>query len=173
MKCITCHADVVDNDLCNDCEDFRAALVLYASSSKRRALITGTLLRERFNIVDLEEDRTCLINCGFCCRTSWSTVLSLRYKFGDDENGKPCPHLKDAGCELPRDKRPNGCVSFLCPLAWHVQADRLTVDDARRLLATYGGNSELACASLDKREIRVNELPKKLELEVEDGAKET
>jgi hypothetical protein len=147
-KCVVCHADVVDNDLCNQCEDFKAALVLYASSSKRRALITGTLLQCRFNIVDLEEDRECPINCGFCCRTSWGTVLSLRYKFGEDENGKPCPHLTPNGCELPREKRPNGCVSFLCPLAWVVQADRMSVRDARRLLASCGGDSEKAAEKL-------------------------
>ena len=149
-KCIVCHVDVVDNELCNDCEDFKAALVLYASSSKRRALITGTLLQQRFNIVDLDEDRECPVQCGYCCRTSWATVLSLRYKFGEPGKDQLCPHLKNNGCELPRKDRPNGCVSFLCNIAWHVQADRLTVEAARKCLAAHEGDAEKAAQALQK-----------------------
>ena len=152
-KCIICPADVVDNDLCNTCQDFKDNLIV-AATGNRRALITGTLTQYGFNIVDTEDDRECPVKCGHCCRTSWATVLSLRYKFGEEEGkGSPCPHLKDDGCELTRDKRPNGCVSFLCSLAWHVLADRLSAVSARQLLEKHNGDSTVACARLDEREL--------------------
>lgn len=149
MKCIVCGADVVDdNDLCEDCDAFHTTLEHYATSSSRRALITGTLVNCNFNIVDLQEDRECPVKCGFCCRSSWATVLSLRYKFGEGKDGQVCPHLKNDSCELPREKRPQSCVAFLCPLAWHVQAGRMTADEAWRLLAKHDGNAELVAREL-------------------------
>jgi len=151
-KCVVCDNTVADgeNDLCDDCQDFKDGLIK-AACSKRRALITGNLVYYNFNIVDLDENRECLIKCGFCCRTGWATVLSLRYKFGENDDGKPCPHLKDTGCELSREKRPNGCIAFLCPIAWHVQAKRMTIGEAKLLLGRCGGDSEIAAAKLQKR----------------------
>jgi hypothetical protein len=155
MKCIVCHNESLpDHDLCKDCDAFKIQLEHYATSHKRRALITGTLVYYGFNVVDLEEDRECPIKCGYCCCTGWASVLSLRYKFGESENGQVCPHLKEDGCELPREKRPNACVAFLCPLAWHVTAGRMTVDEAKTLLAEHEGNAESTSASLDKRQIK-------------------
>ena len=150
MKCVVCSNEAPDNNtLCDECQEFKDTLVK-AANSERRPLITGNLVYHGFNIVDLKEDRECPIKCGFCCRVSWSTILALRYRFGENK-GKPCPHLKKKGCELPREKRPNGCVAFLCPLAWHVQAGRMTVKIAEDLLKKYDGDTEKIAEMLQER----------------------
>lgn len=154
VPCIVCGEPTQpEEDLCFECDNFRVLLEHYATSACRRSLITGTLLYHRFNIVDQDEDHACPIQCGYCCQTSWSTVLSLRYKFGEAQDGVPCPHLKEDGCELPRETRPNGCVAFLCPLAWHVKAGRMSVEEALALLLKHKGDSRWASASLSKRQI--------------------
>lgn len=59
---------------------------------------------------------TCPIRCGECCEQQWRDIEELAQKFPDDF-WKPCPHQKDLGCELPREKRPAGCNEHLCDRA--------------------------------------------------------
>jgi hypothetical protein len=148
-KCSVCQRDGVSDDspLCDKCVQAKRRLETMANTM-RRPLIAEVLVHCNFNVVDLDSDEECPIQCGFCCETGWSSVLSLRYKFGELPD---CPHLTTEGCELPRGERPNGCVSFLCRLARYVKAGRLSVDEARTLLDENNGDTAQVAWSLDRR----------------------
>lgn len=148
MKCIYCRAlfegagplTEANESMCPACLNFAEQLENVACTC-RRPIIVNVLLRQNFNIVDLDADVSCPVACGHCCKTGWASVLSLRYKFGNGENGEPCPHLKEPGCELARKDRPNGCVSFLCPLGMAVLAEQVSLDTARQMLQDHHGDS--------------------------------
>jgi len=58
------------------------------------------------------KDVVCPIACGECCRQYWYEAFP--HLEIESYPGYDCPHLKDAGCELERNKRPWACVNHLC-----------------------------------------------------------
>jgi len=62
----------------------------------------------------------CPIQCGQCC-AYWRDVFSEEVWSELIE----CPHMGPKGCKLPRNKRPDPCIEYLCEIADEVMHERI------------------------------------------------
>ncbi len=87
----------------------------------------------------------CPLSCGYCCQTSWHSVKALAKKFMLEAaraqlTNDPCPHQGPEGCELPRDERPETCLTFVCDLSMALTNGDVTLEWAKEQMAKNDNN---------------------------------
>lgn len=73
----------------------------------------------------------CPVSCGACCQSDWERIAQLE---GEGLQGKECPHLKENGCDWPRDERPLECINYACSLSMLADLGRVTKEQIEKTI---------------------------------------
>jgi len=76
-----------------------------------------------------EFSEPCKFACGECCMY-WRDVFQGEEYKGLDQ----CPHLRDDGCELSFEHRPEPCRNYLCEIGEAIANDWIDADRAQRIV---------------------------------------
>lgn len=152
VRCKKCGTQLTKHSpsqFCKVCETLNNLLPDALKEPGKRRFVADILRHSNFTVIDQDAvDLPCPIMCGYCCKEAWYTIVSLQKKFPDHDGG--CPYLLSQGCKLLRRDRPAGCNGFLCDLAYAVHIGFATVEQAKRLIDIYEGDTDRAVGFLKK-----------------------
>jgi hypothetical protein len=82
-------------------------------------------------------------------------ALALGGTFEGVEN-PPCEHLGEHGCTFPKDLRPFGCTTYICPVMYR-ELDRKTLGRMKRMVKELTAAHEALMASIHRNRSKRSE----------------
>ncbi|MEP6756741.1 MAG: hypothetical protein ABJA67_14645 [Chthonomonadales bacterium] len=81
------------------------------------------------------------------------TIESASFNLNGDPDSQPripCDHLGEGGCTFPRDLRPFGCTTYICPIMY-AELDRKSITNVKKAVRELTRAHDVLTEALGKR----------------------